>query len=62
MVFPAEVWIGCYERVMADSIAKQVNATIQAVIASSQLQAACGSLQLDQQALQSGDVKCIEKK
>ena len=45
---------------IADSIARQVNATIQAVITQLQLQAACGAgNELDQKALQNREVKCI---
>lgn len=40
---------------------KQIQLTVNALVAQSQLQASCGELQLDQAALQSGDVKCVEK-
>ena len=49
------------KKAVADSVAKQVNTMIQAVVASSQLNASCGELQIDQQLLQSGEVKCVEK-
>lgn len=40
---------------------KQIQLTVNALVAQSQLQASCGDLQLDQQALQAGEVKCVPK-
>ena len=49
------------KRDVADSVARQVNAMSQLVVAWSQLNAACGELQLDQQAIKQGEVKCMDK-
>jgi hypothetical protein len=50
------------KKALADSIAKQTNAAIQFVIANSQLRNSCpAEQQIDDQALKSGDVKCVKK-
>lgn len=46
---------------LAASIQRQIQTTVQAIIAGSQLQQACGELMLDQQALAQREVKCIPK-
>jgi len=40
---------------------RQLQLTVNALVAQSQLQASCGDLQLDQQALQANEVKCVPK-
>lgn len=49
------------KKAVADSIIKQVNATIQVLISRSQLEQSCGELQLDLEALKAREIKCIEK-
>ena len=46
---------------IAESVARQIQLTVNALVAQSQLQQSCGAYQLDQQALQAGEVKCVEK-
>ena len=43
---------------VAESMARNIQLTVNALVAQSQLQQACGEYQLDMKALQSGEVKC----
>ena len=49
------------KKAVTESIVKQVNTTIQALIARSQLEQSCGELQLDLEALKVREIKCIQK-
>jgi hypothetical protein len=51
------------KKAVAESVTNQIQATVKVLIANSKLQQECAELnsELDQKALQAGEVKCVEK-